>query len=611
MCGIVGCIGHEGAAEFVVHGLGQLEYRGYDSMGVAVPGVETSIEVVKSLGGTGILLEGLNEQHRIQTSAIGHTRWATHGTVSERNAHPHLSTQKGIAVVHNGMIENHDKLRRELSASGYEFRSETDTEVVPHMIDMLIKSGMEPEEAFTEAFARLQGANALLVLMGLQPDTLFAAKKGSPLALGAHNGGYFVASDPAVWQTYSQKATRLEDGDIATITLGGKPHVRQLHGGPVTRVSKKIPEADSVAEMGDFPNWMLKEIHDQPQTIRAVVSGRITPNSSSVRLGGLESPEIRERLRTTERIIIVACGTSYHAGLIGERLIEELAGLPVEVRLASEFQYQNEDIPHNTAILAISQSGETADTIASVKKANALGLLTLGVNNSPGSTLDNITEAGVHCRAGKEISVASTKAFTSQVATLALIASYLNRGSSNEQQQLMDELFELPGKIERILADTSSIEEVAKKYAKAKNFMYIGRGYEHPVAMEGALKLKEISYIHAEGYAAGELKHGSLALIDEEFPTVALTPDGELYEKTLSNVQEILARNGPVVAVASEGNEAIKEIVTDVLYVPLASEKLQPILNSVVLQLFAYYVAIEKGLNVDRPRNLAKSVTVE
>jgi glucosamine--fructose-6-phosphate aminotransferase (isomerizing) len=593
-----------------------LEYRGYDSAGVAFEPLQGDnsgrIEVVKTLGGVAALQQRLDTLVDTEaTTAIGHNRWATHGVPSEVNAHPHTNSDNTIAVVHNGVIENHGYLREELEDNGYTFRSQTDTEVIPHLIDLCLRDGLDPDEAFQTAVGRLQGAYAILAVMGQQPGVMYAARKASPLVLGVNGEEHFAASDPSVWFDHTKQLVEMGNDEIARLSPDGY-RIRAPHG-DVTRPPKTLTGEFELAERRDFPHWMLQEIHEQPQVVRAAISGRVFPEQNMIKLGGLESPEVRERLRQTERLLIVACGSSYHAGLIGERLIEEIAGVPVEVQDASEFNYRDEPIGHNTAVLAISQSGETADTNAAVEKANKKGLLTLGINNSPGSTLDEITDAGVHCRAGKETSVASTKAFVSQVLTLAEIALVLGRNNNPDQQHIMQELTALPEQIEAILADTSAIEAAAEKYAGSRDFLYMGRGYEYPTALEGALKLKEISYIHAEGYSAGAMKHGPLALIDEDFPTLAIATDTDspAYGKTLSNIQEVKARSGPVLALATEGNPDIEKLVDDVLFVPKTTEQLQPILNTVVLQLLAYHVAVKKGLNVDQPRNLAKSVTVE
>ncbi len=610
MCGIVGCVGHEKAVSYVTSGLEALEYRGYDSAGLAYPAIDLSrLEVIKTLGGVSDLLR-LTPVDVEATTAIGHTRWATHGAVTLPNAHPQVNADGNIAVVHNGTIENHDLLKQELKSLGYNFVSETDTEVIPHLLDHYLREDQEPDEAFTTTIKRLIGAYAVLAHFSDYPDTLYAARLSSPLVLGVSSTEHFAASDPSVIIDRTKKALFMDDYEVARLSPDGYK-TWQFQGKDTTRPPEELSDDYESVDLGEFPHFMLKEIYESPRTVRAATSGRVLPHEKLVKLGGLEDkPEVREKIRQMERLVIVACGTSYHAGLIGERLIEELASIPVEVQLASEFQYRQEPLARNTVVLAVSQSGETADTIAAVNKANNLGLLTLGINNSPGSTIDRITDAGVHCRAGKEVSVASTKAFISQVTVMAEIALAFSEGN-RLKGPLMNELAALPAKIERVLESAPVIEAAAKKYADSRNFLYIGRGYEFPSAMEGALKLKEISYIHAEGCGAGEMKHGTLALIDEEFPTFAIATNGSVYEKTLSNIEEIKARKGPVIALATEGNEAILNIVDDVLYVPATLEQAQPILNTIAMQLFAYYVAAEKALNVDRPRNLAKSVTVE
>jgi glucosamine--fructose-6-phosphate aminotransferase (isomerizing) len=620
MCGIVGCVGHENAVGFALDGLEALENRGYDSMGIAFPDLLDSeqdpsiwiprLRVVKSLAGISGIKEALNPADDIATSAIGHTRWATHGKPTKDNAHPHTNEDGTIGVVHNGLIENYMQLRHELQANGYKFTSQTDTEVVPHLIDYYLRCGQEPEEAFRSAIKRLSGAYAILACQAAEPNTVYAARLGSPLVLGVNGSEHFASSESRVWARYTKKAISLEDRNIGVLSTDGY-QVKSLQGKNIPKAPKALSNDFEQAELGDFPHWMLKEIHDQPETVRAATSGRVFPEQHMVKLGGLEGPEIQEKLRQTERIVIVACGTSYNAGLIGKRLIGDIARLPVEVELASEFATSNGPLSANTAVLAISQSGETADTRTAIEKANRLGLLTLGVNNTPGSNIDQITDAGVHCRAGHEVSVASTKAFISQVTVMAEIALALSKESNPLQQPLMQELVALPDKIEQIIDNAPMIEAAAKKYANSKHFYFLGRGYEHASAIEGSLKLKETSYIHAEAYAAGEMKHGPIALIEEGFPTFAIATNGAVYDKILSNISETKARSGPVIALANEGNESIREKVDDVIYVPASMEQTQPILNAVAMQLFAYYVAVEKGINPDRPRNLAKSVTVE
>lgn len=616
MCGIAGCVGHHNAVGFVAEGLTTLEYRGYDSAGVAYPALEApKLEIVKAAGSVSKLIAQIPPEAEAATTAIGHTRWATHGEPTIENAHPQ---GRKIAVVHNGTIENHSDLKKELRSLGYAFDSETDTEVIPHLFDYYLREGQEPDKAFTNTIRRLVGAYAILALRDEEPDTIYAARKGSPLVLGVKGSQRFAASDPRVLRLRTRWVDFMEDHELARLSSDEKYETWHIKGRQTTRSPQELGDDYEVADKGEFPYFMLKEIYEAPQTVRAAVSGRLHPEKENeqdkIKLGGLEDLEIQDKLEQTERIAIVGCGTSYNAGLIGKRLIEEVAGIPVEVDIASEFQYAPTILGHNTAVVAITQSGETSDTIGALEKAKAAHLLTLGINNSPGSTIDRMTDAGVHCRAGAEVSVASTKAFVSQVTVLAELALALGKGNaktSELRQQLMEELAALPEKIEQILENAQAIEAAAKKYANYKNFLYLGRGYEHPSAIEGALKLKEISYINANGLPSGEMKHGTIALIDEEFPTFAIATNGSVYEKTLSNIQEIKARRGPVIALATEGNDTIKDLVDDVLYVPVSIEQTQPILNAVAMQLFAYYVAVEKGYNVDRPRNLAKSVTVE
>lgn len=606
MCGIAGCVGHERATEFVTNSLEALSYRGYDSAGLAYI-EDGDMAILKALGKVSNLTEQVPENNA--TTAIGHNRWATHGSVIIPNAHPQTNEDETISVVQNGIIENHVMQRERLKAEGFNFTSQTDTEVVPHLLDYYFQETGDPSEAFERTLKELEGAYGILACFAAEPDTIYASRVGSPLVLGVNGSEHFAASDPSVIVDQTKKAIFLEDYEIARLSQDGYTTHNLRSGLSTTRQPTILDTAYESSDLGGFPHFMLKEIHDSPDTIRNGLSGRVLPDQQLVRLGGLE--EKHEQLRNTSRLIIVGCGTSYHASLIGERLIEELAGIPVEVQLASEFKYRDEPFVRDTAVVALSQSGETADTIGALEKAGKFGMLRLGVINSPGSTIDRITDAGVHCRAGKEVSVASTKAFTSQVTILAEMALALGRHNTPKTQEIMEELVALPAKVEEILADTTAIQEAAEAYANYKNFLYIGRGYEYATALEGALKLKEISYIHAEGCGAGEMKHGTLALIDEDFPTMAIATDSENYDKTASNIEEIKARSGPVIALANAGNETIQNLVDDVLYVPKTAEQLQPILNSVVLQLFAYYVAVGKGLNVDQPRNLAKSVTVE
>ncbi len=609
MCGIAGCVGHVNTPGLVVEGLETLQYRGYDSAGIAMQN-DGQLEVVKTIGAPGNLRKQFDVNATIAETAIGHNRWATHGPVNMPNAHPHTNETGTIASVCNGTIENYKQLRAELTYNGYSFSSQTDTEVIPHLFDYYLAEGAEPENAFRQALGRLVGAYAVLALTDQDPGALYAAKFSSPLVLGVNGHEHIAASDTVVFAGTTKQATFLEDHDMVRLIADEPPRITSVKdSGSVVRVPEDIEDIEKKVGKGEFEHYMLKEIFESAETVRDATRGRIHPEDNLVKLGGLESVE--ERIKDTSRIVIVACGTSYYAGLIGEQLIEEIAGIPVEVQQASEFVYRNEPFDKNTTVIAISQSGETADTIGALKKADELAMLKLGIVNSLGSRIYRNTDAGVYCHAGPEIAVASTKAFTSQVTVLTEVAMALAEKSNTLNKPLMEELVALPEKIEAMLADTSAIQAAAKKYADYKNFLFIGRGYNYPVALEGALKLKEVSYIHAEGYGAGEMKHGPLAMIDEDFPTVALATDNPQLEKTMSNIEEIRARRGPVLALATAGNKEVEQTADDVIYVPASLEQTQPILNSIALQLFAYHVAVEKGLNVDQPRNLAKSVTVE
>lgn len=609
MCGIVGYTGSLSALEPVIDGLESLEYRGYDSAGIVVVSPKGP-QLIKQIG----RVEGLRaaagaEADKEARLAIGHTRWATHGVPSNQNAHPHQNQAGTIFVVHNGIVENHQELREMLQKKGYSFVSETDTEVIPHLIDFFLRTNKDFFTAFKLAVKELRGAYALGVVNAKEPDTLYAARLSSPLVIGVGNKESFVASDATAIMKHTKKVLYLNDYEVAAVKPSSLLVEDIRENVDTTREAEELDHDLEAAELGDFKHYMLKEIHDGPQTVQSAARGRLRADGNIVKLGGLEAVE--GQLRYIDRIVIVACGTSYYAGLVGEYLIEEIAGIPVEVELASEFKYRHEPFSRSTALLAISQSGETADTIAALKKVEDYGVLRLGIVNAVGSTIARMTDAGVYCHAGPEKSVASTKAFMAQVTVLAEIALFLSDGRSPLYKPILNELLTMPDKIKAVLEQSDDIEKLAKKYAGHRDFLYIGRGYTYPCALEGALKLKEVSYIHAEGYAAGEMKHGPLAMIDKDFPTFALVPDGELTEKTLSNIQEIKARSGPVVAVATKGNRNVGKLADDVIYIPKTLEQLQPLLIAPVLQLFSYYTAVHKALDVDRPRNLAKSVTVE
>lgn len=608
MCGIVGYIGNKSGVPVVLEGLQALEYRGYDSAGIAVID-QSEGKSVKQVGRVEALVKATKKAKLNAPLAIGHTRWATHGAPTISNAHPHYNESQTIYAVHNGIVENYVELRDKLKAQGYTFVSETDTEVIPHLIDFYSKRTKTFKDAFVAAMKDLRGAYAIAAISSDDPDTLLASRLSSPLVIGVGEEEHLLASDPTAIMDYTKKVIYLDDYEVAAISAK-KLTIDNIKKGSRTNPKIELLDFDNEqAKLGDFPHFMLKEIYEAPATIRSASLGRVSSSQKYVKLGGLES--VVGQLQHIDRIVIVACGTSYYAGLVGEYLIEELAGIPVEVQLASEFKYRNEPFSRSTALLAISQSGETADTIAALKKVEDYGTLRLGVVNAVGSTIARMTDAGVYCHAGPEQAVASTKAFIAQVTVLIQIALHLSRGNTRLYKPLIKELEDLPAKAQEILDDAENIKKIALKYKDYRDFLFIGRHYAYPGALEGSLKLKEISYIHAEGYAAGEMKHGPLAMIDKSFPTFALATDSPLLEKTYSNIEEIRARKGPVVAVATKGNKKIKKLAGDVIYIPETLEQTQPLLQAIVMQLFSYYIAVEKGFNVDRPRNLAKSVTVE
>jgi glucosamine--fructose-6-phosphate aminotransferase (isomerizing) len=608
MCGIIGYIGNKSGSDIVLKGLEALEYRGYDSAGLAiVDGNKTSL--TKQVGRVSGLKASIPKIDLKDHLAIGHTRWATHGVVTTQNAHPQTNAKQSIFVVHNGIIENFSELRGKLEANGYKFVSETDTEVVPHLIDYYLKQLPDFINAFEAALKDIRGAYSIVAISSLEPDTIYAARLSSPLVLGVGKNENFIASDPSAIIDYTKKVIYLEDYDIAVITKNNIK-VRNLKKDKTVAPKVELIDFDNKeALLGDYPNFMLKEIYEAPGAIRSASLGRALADKNLIKLGGLDN--VIGQLKYIDRIVIVGMGTSYYAGLVGEYLIEELASKPVEVQLASEFNYRNEPFSRSTALIAISQSGETADTIAALKKVEDYGVLRLGIVNVVGSSIARITDAGVYCHAGPEKAVASTKAFIAQVSVLLLIALNLNDGKTKRFKPLLQELDVLPDKAALILDQAENIRAIAEKYAGYRDFLYIGRHSAFPAALEGALKLKEVSYIHAEGYAAGEMKHGPLAMINEEFPTFAIATDSPLLQKTYSNIQEIRARKGPVIAIASEGNKDIIELCDDVIFVPKTEPETQPILQAIVMQLFAYYIAMKLGHDVDRPRNLAKSVTVE
>jgi len=608
MCGIVGYVGGKKAVDILIEGLKRLEYRGYDSAGIALPGKD-KVEVIKEVGRIAELSKKITGREFGQTCGIAHTRWATHGKPSTVNAHPHTSCSGKIALVHNGIIENYQELKKDLSKKGHKFVSETDTEVLVHLVEEYYKGNLE--EAVKTALSKVLGAYGICVISSDEPEKIVAARMGSPLIIGVGNNENFFASDVSAILGYTKQVIYLNDGEIVVATSEGIS-ITRLNGDAVRAEIAEIEMTLEQSQKSGHPHYMLKEIMEQPQVVVDSTKGRLLTTDGNVRLGGLK--EISDKLRDIERIIIVACGTARLAGLVGEYMLEEYAGIPVEVEYASEFRYRKPLLSNKVAVLAISQSGETADTLAAIREAKEKEAVTLGIVNVVGSTIARETDAGIYNHAGPEIAVASTKAMVSQMTVLALLTILLGRErdmSLVTGKRITEELEKLPGLIEKILAKKSELKKIAAKYKDYRDFMYLGRKYNFPVAEEGALKLKEISYIHAEGYAAGEMKHGPIAMIDKDFPTVAICPKDSVYDKNVSNIEEIKARNGKIVAIATEGDKVIKKLVTDVFYIPKTLEMLTPILSVIPLQLFAYYVASAKGLDVDKPRNLAKSVTVE
>jgi glucosamine--fructose-6-phosphate aminotransferase (isomerizing) len=620
MCGIIGYVGKKSATPIIIEGLRRLEYRGYDSAGLAVLS-EADLLIRKRKGkideGLATLIKEQPADGRI---GIGHTRWATHGPPSDENSHPHLDQSGRLAVVHNGVIENHDRIRERLLKTGHTFRSATDTEVLAHLIGENYqklcagKTVKEPGllvQAVCEALREVIGTYGLVVISLDQPDVMIGARRGSPLIIGIGEGEHFLASDQNAIVAHTRQVVYLNDYDVATIT---KDNFNVINLGTETAKVQisRLEFAAEDAERGNYEHFMLKEIFEQAQTVENALRGRIDLEAATARFGGLNMPP--EALRSVERIVIAASGTSWHAALVGEYLIEEFAHIPVEVEFAHEFCYRNAPLERDTVLLVISQSGETADTLAALREAKRRGHRALAIVNVVGSTVAREADGGIYMHAGPEIGVASTKAFVSTLTILSLLAVHLGRLrvlSSRKATELLKGLQALPGQIQRILGQSEDIRRVALKYAKAEDFFFLSRGYSFPIALEGALKLKEISYIHAEGYSAAEMKHGPIALIEPSTPTVFVVPQDSMYEKTLANLAMIRARKGPIIALATEGDEEIRKVADDVLYVPKTLEPLYPILSIVPLQLFSYYIAIARGCDVDKPRNLAKSVTVE
>lgn len=612
MCGIVAYIGKREAYPILIKGLQRLEYRGYDSAGVAL--LDDDLKVFKKQGKVQDLLDHVGDQPTHGGIGIGHTRWATHGKPNDTNAHPHVSGNGRLAIIHNGIIENYAEIKTVLENDGHEFQSETDTEVLCHLIEELQSQSKKPiEEVVRIALTKVVGAYAIVVIDKEDPTKLIAARKASPLVIGIGNEEFFMASDASPIVEYTKNVVYLGDEEIAVVTLDGKMEIKTLDDQLQTPYIQELDLEIEALEKGGFDHYMLKEIYQQPSTIADAMRGRLLVDQSLIRLGGIE--EYANRIVNADRIIIVACGTSWHSALIAEYLFEDLARVPVEVEYASEFRYRNPVITNKDVVIAISQSGETADTMAALELANQKGALTYGIVNVVGSSIARVTDAGSYIHAGPEIGVASTKAFTGQVTLLTMMAlSVANkRGtlSKSYYQQLLQELEAIPEKIEGALALDPKIKYIAQEFKDSENALYLGRGYNFPVALEGALKLKEISYIHAEGYPAAEMKHGPIALIDENMPVVVIATNKSAYEKIASNIQEVKARKGRVIAIVTEGDRTISEIADYTIEIPETIEPLTPLLSVIPLQLLSYHIAVMRDCDVDQPRNLAKSVTVE
>ncbi|OAV46229.1 glutamine--fructose-6-phosphate transaminase (isomerizing) [Lewinella sp. 4G2] len=612
MCGIVGYIGPRQADELIIKGLERLEYRGYDSAGIAI--MNDGLQVFKKQGKVKGLRKLISDKDTSGHLGIGHTRWATHGPPNDENAHPHTGESSRLALVHNGIIENYAVLKSALIAEGHTFTSDTDTEVLVHLIEEIQKEGnLRLSQAVRLALNRVEGAYAIAVIDRDDPNVLVGARKASPLVVGVGEGEFFIGSDASPFLDSTKRVVYLEDNQVATITL---EHGLQIKNTDNEEMPPFIQELDlqiEALEKEGYDHFMLKEIYEQPKTIKDAMRGRISSKNGKVWLRGVD--EYANRFVRANRIIIVACGTSYHSGLIGEYLIEELARIPVEVEYASEFRYRNPILSERDIVIAISQSGETADTMAALEMAKKKGAMIYGIVNSVGSSIARLTDAGSYIHCGPEIGVASTKAFTGQVTVLTLMALSLARRlstiSNTQFQTLIRELELIPGKVESVLQQNDHIKAIASEIKDHHNALYLGRGYNFPVALEGALKLKEISYVHAEGYPAAEMKHGPIALIDENMPVIVTATNRSAYEKIVSNVQEVLARKGRVIAVVNEGETAIAEIADHVIHIPATEEPFSPLLSVIPLQLLSYHIAVELGKNVDQPRNLAKSVTVE
>ncbi len=611
MCGIVGYIGYREAYPIIISGLKRLEYRGYDSAGVALE--NSDLHIYKKAGKVSALEEFVKDKDLTGKIGMGHTRWATHGVPSDRNSHPHTSDSHKLCIIHNGIIENYSSLKEEMIKRGHHFSSDTDTEVLIHLVeDIQVNAHVPLEEAVRMALLEVIGAYAIVIMSKDEPGLLIAARKGSPLVIGVGKGEYFVASDASPIVEYTKNVIYLNDNEIAYIRPGNLL-IKTIENVVKIPYVQELELKLEMLEKAGFEHFMLKEIFEQPRSVLDCLRGRINVKEGTIQLGGLK--DYLEKLINIKRIIIVACGTSWHAGLVAEYLIEDFARIPVEVEYASEFRYRNPIITENDVVIAISQSGETADTMAALELAKSKGATIFGVCNVVGASIPRLTHAGVYTHAGPEIGVASTKAFTAQVTVLTLIALLLGQKNGNlphnTLQALVIELNSIPSKIEQALKADPTVLQIAEKFHQSTNFLYLGRGYGFPVALEGALKLKEISYIHAEGYPAAEMKHGPIALIDEQMPVVVIATKGPSYEKVISNIQEVKARKGIVIAVVTEADTEVSAMADYVIEIPETHEAFVPLVATIPLQLLSYHMAVLRGCNVDQPRNLAKSVTVE
>lgn len=614
MCGIVGYIGDGNVYDILIKGLHRLEYRGYDSAGVALVGTDGKLSVYKAKGKVSNLESFCKDKDLNAYAGIAHTRWATHGEPSDTNAHPHYSEDGNLAIVHNGTIENYKVLKDALTEHGCQFQSETDTEVLVQLIEYIrLTNKCSLLSAVRRALKQVVGAYAIAVVEKNNPDTIIAARQSSPLAIGIGDNEYFLASDASPFVEYTKEAVYLRDGEIAVIKRGEPLKITDLDNKDAEIDVTKLEMSISQLERGGYPHFMLKEIFEQPVTLRDCIRGRVVEGGRRININGVM--DNKDRFLNCKRIVIVACGTSWHAGLLGKYLIQDMCHIPVEVEYASEFRYSNPVLDERDIVIAISQSGETADTLAAVRIAHRKGAFVFGISNSVGSSIPRETDSGCYIHVGPEIGVASTKAFTGQVMVLTLVAACVGqlRGTMTPEQieSIGKKVLAIPKAVEKVLELAPQVERLSLIYTYARNFLYLGRGYSYPAALEGALKLKEISYIHAEGYPAAEMKHGPIALIDQEMPSVIVAPNDHLYEKIVSNVQQVKARGGNILAIVTEGDSEICKIADHVLEVPEMPECLTPIITSIPMQLLAYYIAINKGKNVDMPRNLAKSVTVE